>query len=275
MITTIMDWEKCPHIPLRLFPFLRYFNTELKAYFQDKGNSKKINDKLIQIMQILWRLHEHMEFAYQEINNTLIELDEELWKWLSPSKFNDNSGKVQTIFADFILTGNRVFKHLAVLFWLIIEQDKITSLNKMMNYLNASKDKNVIDMLESDKIRWKNLTDFRNAVEHIEWETMKYLGYEIIHEKWKLPLIETPRFKYGVESAIAIRDYLYPTYINIFTFIEDILAIATNIRIGKSPIRLIKVKKGDNLDDNDIFILSIPDMAKVLASYPDKKQIDT
>jgi len=95
-------------------------------------------------------------------------------------------------------------------------------------------------MLDSDLLWAVRLNDLRNEIEHLENNVLSFMWYDIEYQNGMKPLLKLPRFNYKKEGEVQLSDYIEPNYINIFTFVEDVIAIWINEKIGNGPLRLLK-----------------------------------
>lgn len=252
VIKNLMDAKDCPHIPMRIFfQFSNHIKT-LNPYFTEK-EWIKIIENFMSVSQKLFHLHGIVKNFYEELGKIVKQMDDELGKRDSSMtmQYEDNSEKIFNIFSDFLLNWQRVLKHTSILFWIITGHEDIQTTKKMDSYLRSTKNKNTVKMLDED-LHWAvRLNDLRNEIEHLENNVLSFLWYDIEYHKDKKPLLKLPRFDYKKEGEIQLSDYIKPTYINIFTFVEDIIAIWINEKIWEGPLWLFKTID-DNWDLNSV-----------------------
>jgi hypothetical protein len=188
----------------------------------------------------------------KKVNDTLLEIDKSLWEAQNTLNYNDNSKEIYSVFSDSLALSIRIINLLSNIYGQIIWEDINWALG-LLKHLKSCEN-SVKSMIEEDEELWSQLLwNLRSSSEHknnnlsLEW-------YEIIYEVWEvLPLIKLPRFTYSNKNIsvkdININNYLESNYINIFTFIEDIIAIWINIKIEKMKLFLLKtINDNWNLD---------------------------
>lgn len=252
-VNMVMDTVKCPHIPLRLiFQYTKSNMNVMKIVLEDEEKYNNFFQHLIKMWHNFKHLFDKKSELEEKIVKTLKQIDKSILEKWYPTDYDENIWEIQNIFEDFLSSWIKLLNKLSVWLWMILEND-INTVTKMRRFLKEHSNESVNKMIENDEKMWSSLlAEMRSASEHENSNLIKYYSYKIEKIFWIEKLVITqPQFKYKDFDKKDILKYIIVSYINLFTFTEDIIAIWINQKLKEKWMWLQLMKTIDdwwNLD---------------------------
>lgn len=252
-VNKIMDTSWCPHIATRIVFQHSGHNMNLyKLLLNDKEKEWTLFQQRLSIWHNLKHMFDKKVEIREKITRTLCEINTSLSKEWYATNWHDNTWEIQNAFEDFLSSSIKVLNKLSIMLWMILEID-IQTTTQLRKYLKNHSEQNIKDMINNDESNWSQLlAELRSASEHESSWLIKYHNYRVEKIFWEeLPVVFWPTFQYKWWITTSILEYIDIQYFNLFTFIEDIIAIGINQKLSDRNWKMRLIKDVNDWGDLD------------------------